>query len=357
MWKLEKLIINNNYTEDIMKKIVTLALASVLSIAMLTGCATKENGNTTTNATEETNAESPTQSSEDEASSTTTTETTVTDTSVNGGIDTGDTVTVPADVKKAVVMDYGILDTIQALGIDVEVAIPSGETPSFLSDFSDATAIGSIKEPDLEAIFDFEPDVIFISGRQESFYDQLSEIAPTIYVSLDSAKYMEDFKYNTNIVASIFNKETEANEAIKAIEAKVEAAKAVTAKTDDKALIILTNDGSMSAYGAGSRFGIIHDLLGVKAADDSIEVSTHGQEVSYEYISQVNPDILFVVDRTVIAGGTNLAATTLDNELVNETNAATNNKIISLNPDLWYLSGGGLTSVSEMIDEVVAAIR
>jgi iron complex transport system substrate-binding protein len=113
----------------------------------------------------------------------------------------------------------------------------------------------------------------------------------------------------------------------------------------------------MSAYGAGSRFGIIHDLLGVKAADDTIEVSTHGQEVSYEYISQVNPDILFVVDRTVIAGGTNLAATTLDNELVNETSAATNNKIISLDPDLWYLSGGGLTSVSEMIDEVVAAIQ
>lgn len=338
-----------------MKKIVTLALASVLSIAMLTGCATKENGNTNSNTTEGASTETSAQSSEDDT--VTATETKVTDTSVNGGIDTGNTITVPADVKKAVVMDYGILDTIQALDIDVEVAIPSGTTPSFLSMFSDATTIGSIKEPDLEAIFDFEPDVIFISGRQESFYDQLSEIAPTIYVSLDAAKYMEDFKYNTNIVASIFHKETEANEAIKAIEAKVEEAKAVTATTDDKALVILTNDGSMSAYGSGSRFGIIHDLLGVKAADDSIEVSTHGQEVSYEYISQVNPDILFVVDRTVIAGGTNLAATTLDNELVNETNAAKNNKVIALDPDLWYLSGGGLTSVSAMIDEVLAAIE
>lgn len=331
-----------------MKKIVTLALASVLSIAMLTGCTTKENGNSNSNATEGVSTETSAQSSEDDAI--TATETTVTDAK-------GNKVTVPADVKKAVVMDYGILDTIQALGIEVEVAIPSGETPSFLSGFSDATTIGSIKEPDLEAIFDFEPDVIFISGRQESFYDQLSEIAPTIFVSLDSAEYMEDFKYNTNIVSSIFHKETEANEAIEAIEAKVEAAKAVTATTDDKALIILTNDGSMSAYGPGSRFGIIHDLLGVKAADDSIEVSTHGQEVSYEYISQVNPDILFVVDRTVIAGGTNLAATTLDNELVNETNAAKNNKVIALDPDLWYLSGGGLTSVSAMIDEVLAAIE
>lgn len=333
-----------------MKKILTLALASVLSISILTGCGTKQDSGVNSAATETPSTEATGQTDESANVTGEATETTVTDSK-------GNTVTVPADVKKAVVMDYGILDTIQSLGIDVEVAIPSGEAPSYLSGFSDATTIGSIKEPDLEAIFDFEPDVIFISGRQESFYDQLSEIAPTIFVSLDSTKYMEDFKSNTNIVASIFHKETEANEAIETIEAQVEEVKTVTATKEDKALIVLTNDGSMSAYGPGSRFGIIHDLLGVKAADDSIEVSTHGQEVSYEYISQINPDILFVVDRTVVVGGTNLAATTLDNDLVNETNAAKNGKIISLDPELWYLSGGGLTSVSEMIKEVLTAVQ
>lgn len=333
-----------------MKKILTLALASVLSISILTGCGTKQDSGVNSAATETPSTEATGQTDESANVTGEATETTVTDSK-------GNTVTVPADVKKAVVMDYGILDTIQSLGIDVEVAIPSGEAPSYLSGFSDATTIGSIKEPDLEAIFDFEPDVIFISGRQESFYDQLSEIAPTIFVSLDSTKYMEDFKSNTNIVASIFHKETEANEAIETIEAQVEEVKTVTATKEDKALIVLTNDGSMSAYGPGSRFGIIHDLLGVKAADDSIEVSTHGQEVSYEYISQINPDVLFVVDRTVVVGGTNLAATTLDNDLVNETNAAKNGKIISLDPELWYLSGGGLTSVSEMIKEVLTAVQ
>lgn len=342
-----------------MKKIITLALASVLSITILTGCGAKQNNNANSSVAEETNADTSAQSNDNESSNPSDVETTGTEkgtetTVIDGN---GNSVTVPYEVKRAVVMDFGILDTIEALEIDVEVAIPSGTIPTYLTGFSDATTIGSIKEPDIEAIFAFEPDVIFISGRQGSFYEQLSEIAPTIYVSLDSAKYMEDFKYNTNIVASIFHKETEANDAMAAIETKIESAKAITATLDDKALIVLTNDGSMSAYGAGSRFGIIHDLLGVKAADDTIEVSTHGQEVSYEYISEVNPDILFVVDRTAIVGGTNLAATTLDNDLVNGTNAAKNNKIINLDPDLWYLSGGGLTSVSEMIDEVLAAVQ
>lgn len=64
-----------------------------------------------------------------------------------------------------------------------------------------------------------------------------------------------------------------------------------------KALVILANEGKISAYGAGSRFGIIHDVFGFAQADDKIEVSTHGQSVSYEYVADKNPDYLFVVDR------------------------------------------------------------
>jgi iron complex transport system substrate-binding protein len=95
----------------------------------------------------------------------------------------------------------------------------------------------------------------------------------------------------------------------------------------------------------------------VKQADENIEVSTHGQEANYEYIAKVNPDLIFVVDRTAVVGGTNHASSTLDNELVNGTNAAKNGAIISLNPDIWYLSGGGIASVMQMVSDVEAAIK
>ena len=42
---------------------------------------------------------------------------------------------------------------------------------------------------------------------------------------------------------------------------------------------MLVNEGQLSAYGKGSRFGLIHDTFGFKAADDKIEASTHGQSV------------------------------------------------------------------------------
>lgn len=264
--------------------------------------------------------------------------------------------TVVASPQKSVVFDMGILDIMDALEVDTELAVPIGSVTSYLSEYESAVDAGGIKEPNIEAIFEFEPDVIFISGRQEDYYDELSEIAPTIYVDLDTETYLDDFIANVTNIGAIYGKEDEAAQRLADIQKTIDEGKAKAAESDAKALIVLTNDGSMSAYGRGSRFGIIHDVLGIKTVDESIDVSTHGQEASYEYIAEVNPDILFVVDRTAVVGGTQMAGSTLDNELVQSTNAAKNEKIIYLDAETWYLAGGGLTAVETMINEAVAAL-
>ena len=264
---------------------------------------------------------------------------------------------IEGEVKKAVVFDFGVLDTIDALEIDVELAIPTSSLPEYLEDYADATSAGGIKEPDFESIFTFEPDVIFISGRQEDYYDQLNEIAPTIFVRNRPESFMEDFEQNTLNVARIFDKEDEAEDMLDAIEDEIESAREVIKDSEETALIILANDGSISAYGLESRFGIIHDVLNVKVSDENIDSSTHGQRVNFEYISEVNPDILYVVDRAAVVGGEKDGIATLDNALVNGTKAAQNDKIIYLSPDYWYLSSGGLTSVSEMVKEAVVPFR
>lgn len=126
---------------------------------------------------------------------------------------------------------------------------------------------------------------------------------------------------------------------------------------DKKGLITLTTGGKVSAYGAGSRFGIMHDVFGVKEADENIEASTHGMSVSFEYIAETNPDYLFVIDRDQVVSGEGNAKELFNNELVNKTNAAKNDKIIYLDPAVWYLTGGGLTSVSKMVEEVEDGIK
>lgn len=267
----------------------------------------------------------------------------------------------PVEVAKnpetVVVFDFGMLDTFDELGIEV-AGVPQKNIPSYLSKYEDEKYenVGGLKEPDLETIHAMQPDVIFISGRQVDMYDELSEIAPTVYVGLDTSKYMESFKGNMELVGEIFGKEDEIAAELAEIDEQIAAIKEKTDASDAKALIILGNEGKVSAYGSSSRFGIIHDVFGFKAADDKIESSTHGQSITFEYILETNPDVLFVIDRDAAIGGEASAKDSIENELVQKTTAYENDAIYYLDPNYWYLSGGGLLSIKEMIKEIEEAL-
>jgi iron complex transport system substrate-binding protein len=260
---------------------------------------------------------------------------------------------VKENPEKVVVFDFGILDTLDELGIEV-TGVPQASIPSYLKKYADEkyTNVGSLKEPDFEAIHAMQPDVIFISTRQAELYDQFAEIAPTVFVGLDYAKYMESFEKNMTLVGEIFGKEDQVASELKVIKASVEKLHEKASSLDKKGLIVLANEGKISAYGPSSRFGVIHDVFGFGAADEKIEVSTHGQSITLEYIMEKNPDVLFVIDRNVAVGGETGAKKTVENELVQKTTAYKEGKIIYLDPDAWYLSGGGLKSVKLMAEEI-----
>jgi iron complex transport system substrate-binding protein len=265
---------------------------------------------------------------------------------------------VKKNPSKVVVFDFGTLDSLDKLGIEV-AALPKSSIPPYLEKYKDDkyVNVGSLKEPDFEKIHELQPDLIMISGRQSDLYDVFKKIGPTIYLGVDTSRYMESFAENARTLGKIFDKEAaveeelaKVNESIKQLHEKVSASK-------QNALIILANDGKVSAYGAGSRFGIIHDVFGFTPVDDKIEVSTHGQSISFEYIVEKDPDYLFVIDRGTVVGGTSSAKNVVENELVKNTKAFKNNHIVYLDPNYWYLSGGGLASVADMVKEVANSIR
>lgn len=261
--------------------------------------------------------------------------------------------------EKIVVFDYGFLDTLTALDVEV-TAVAKGTFPEFLSQYSDDKYLnaGSLKEPLFEDIAAMEPDVIFISGRQADAYEELSKIAPTVFVGTSSQDYWNSFIASAQIAADLFGKQAEVDAKIAEIEAAIEEVKAISGATDEKALVTLYNE-TISAYGPGegSRFGFVHGVYGFKAADDSLENSTHGAQISYEQILEINPDILFVVDRLAATGSESNVAEAYNNDLVNKTNAAQNNKIIYLDGALWYTAGGGLTSELEKVNEIINALK
>ncbi len=265
--------------------------------------------------------------------------------------------TVTKNPETVVVFDMGTLDTLDQLGIEV-AAVPHDGLPSYLSKYeSTTTNAGGLKEPDFEAISELAPDLIIISTRQAEAYDQLSEIAPTVYVGIDNANYVESVKKNLTLIGDIFGKEKEVAAELTTIEEKINALK-TSVPTDKKGLVVLASGGKISAFGPQSRFGFIHDVFGVPAVDDKLEVSQHGQSISPEYIAEKNPDYLFVVDRdAVVSEGGSTAKATVENDIVKSTNAFKEGKIIYLDPNYWYLSGGGLESLVKMIEDVQKAVK
>ena len=66
---------------------------------------------------------------------------------------------------------------------------------------------------------------------------------------------------------------------------------------------------------------------------------------------------MFVIDRgTVVSGGTP-SNDLLDNDIVNNTDAAKNDMIIYLDAQVWYLSTGGITSTNKMIEDISKAFE
>ncbi|HLQ72143.1 MAG TPA: siderophore ABC transporter substrate-binding protein, partial [Bacillota bacterium] len=268
------------------------------------------------------------------------------------------TAEVPKNPEKVVVFDYGTLDTLDALGIDV-AAVSKMNVPSYLDkyDTDEYENAGTLFEPDFEKLSEIDPDVIFISGRQSDVYEEMEKLAPTVYLAIDTSRYMDSFKENLDVIADIFDKHDEIDEAYEDIEKSIEDLKATTEESDKNALIILANDDKISAYGPSSRFGIIHDVFGVPAVDEGIEASTHGMNVTFEYVVEQDPDLLYVIDRGAVVGGDSSAKQLVENKLMEDTKSYKNDHIFYLDPDFWYLSGGGLESVNEMIDEIGATFE
>lgn len=268
---------------------------------------------------------------------------------------------VKMNPENVVVLHFGALDTYEDLGLQSYVkGIAASNTPTYLSSFENQDGlvdVGTIKEANIEKVNAVEPDLIIIGGRMAANYDEISKVAPTINLDIDMDNYLESFKDNQRIIGKLYDKEEEVERELEDIDTRIARIRSKADASGKKALIVLTNEGRMSAYGKGSRFGIIHDVFGVQAADDNIDASTHGQSISNEFIKEVNPDILFVIDRGAAIKRETASLAQFANPLVQQTNAYKNDKVIFLNPEVWYLSGGGLKSIKMMLDEVEGVIE
>lgn len=260
-------------------------------------------------------------------------------------------VTTALNPSSVVALDLAAIDTLTAMGIAL-VGVPDKLYVDYLGGLN-AQAVGTLFEPDMEALANLGPDLIIAGGRSSTQVQPLSKIAPTIDMTIGDDTIAEA-RANIAAYGVLFDKGDTAAAMTATLDAGLAGAKAAAAGKG-KALILMTNGPKVSAYGRGSRFGWIHTALDLPEAFANLNPEVHGDAVSFEFIAETNPDWLIVVDRSVAIGEASSAQVTLDNPLVAGTTAAQKGQIVYLSAAPLYIAGGGFTSLGITLGELTTA--
>lgn len=268
---------------------------------------------------------------------------------------------VTYDPERIAVLDMASLDILDNLGMGDRVVGSASTSLGYLTDYVDneeVANLGTIKEADLEAVMECDPDVIFIGGRLASSYDALSEIAPVVFLSTDSELgIVKSVTKNAETIASMFGLEDEVSKKTEGFDERIKALKKTAeGKT---ALVGMTTSGSFNLMGNDGRCSIVGREVGFENLTAAESTSTHGNEASFETVVEKNPDYIFVMDRdsAIGADGAQTAKEIVENELVMGTDAYKNGRIIYLeHPAVWYTAEGGITALNIMLSDLENAL-
>lgn len=270
---------------------------------------------------------------------------------------------VPRNPERVVTLSYSTLDILDEMELEERIIGTAKENlPSYLQEYNNegVTSVGTLKEFNLETINELKPDLIIIEGRQTDSYEDLMAIAPTIQLGTDTSDYFGSLERNLTALGKIFDKADMAENQLTQLNKRIEAVSEKVKAEELNALALMVSDGSMSVYGNGSRFATIYDDFGFMASDTEIQVSNHGQNISYEYLLAKNPNYLFVIDKSSATGNSEeptAAKEILDNELVKATDTYINDNIVYLNGPAWYVGGAGLQAADLMIRDLEEAVK
>lgn len=356
-----------------MKKFIALFMAAMMLVG-LTGCgntadtaasaATDEAAAATEAATQtETEAQTDTAKAEGEKPST------ITISALNGERAATE-VEVPYDPQRIAVLDMPALDILDSLGLGDRIVGSAAVSIEYLTDYNpDASGgrimnLGTVKTADLEKVAACEPDIIFIGGRLSSVYNDLSAIAPVVYLSVDYEKgVVQSTADNAKTVASIFGKEGEVDAMLEGFQERIDALKTVLEGKD--VLLSMYNSNALGLMDTESQLNIIAKELGANNLGETVgetEKATHGEEASWETIITLNPEYLFVLDRSTATGAAGEdvlgAQEVIENDLIKELDMYKDGKIIYFidHANVWYTSTGGIQALDTMLADLEGAL-
>ena len=279
-------------------------------------------------------------------------------------------VEVPYDPQRIAILDMPALDIVDALGLGERIVGSAAVSIEYLTDYnpddSNGTImnLGTVKTADLEKVAACEPDIIFIGGRLSAVYGDLEAIAPVVYLAVDYEKgVVESTKSNAKTIAAIFGKEAEVDAMFADFQPRIDALNDVLGGKN--VLLGMYNSNALGLMGTASQLNMIANELGANNLSESVgeaEKATHGEEASWETIITLDPEYMFILDRSTATGasdeGVMGAREVIENDLIRELDVYRNGRIVYFieHANVWYTSTGGVQALDTMLSDLEGAL-
>ncbi|OZD32763.1 iron ABC transporter substrate-binding protein [Rhodococcus sp. 06-1477-1B] len=208
---------------------------------------------------------------------------------VRGSID------VPDNPLRVVTLEPVELDTTVALGIvpvGTAVLSETAGVPTYLGTEAGGIAtVGTVAEPTIEDIAAAQPDLILgTETRHAQYYDQLSAIAPTVFIASQSDPWRDSVRF----VGRVLGKEAKAEELLTAYDdrcAEIAEKHDTAGKT---AQLIRPRSGELTLYGPSSFAGSTLECAGFTTPPRPEWADEISVDLSPELAAQAAADLIVV---------------------------------------------------------------
>ena len=130
-------------------------------------------------------------------------------------------------------------------------------------------------------------------------------------------------------------------------------------------LLGMYNSNALGLMDTQSQLNIIAKELGANNLGETVgevEKATHGEEASWETIITLNPEYMFILDRSSATSAADEgilgAREVIENELIKELDVYKEGKIVYFieHANVWYTSTGGVQALDTMLADLEGAL-
>lgn len=257
------------------------------------------------------------------------------------------TTAVPDEPQRVVTLEPLELDTAVAVGIEpVGAAVASNVAgaPAYL-EADGVEPVGTVPEPDLEAIAALEPDLILgTEARHSELYEQLSAIAPTVFIETQA----DPWRDNAMLIGEALGREEEVADLLSTVDERCESLADEYAVDGETAQLIRPRDETtLSLYGPVSFAGSLLECAGFTIPEQDWADGLQA-DISPENIVSAAADHVFVTVTDVDDASEIPAAITQ--------NAAAFPSVTPVDTSYW-VSGVGPKGAQAVLDDIEAYLE